>query len=138
MTDQWVVVLDTGTTRCVPYGPIDDEETAKSFAEFLTSEVDPAGWHRLLSPTAELLSFWRNHAVVEADVYPEDWPPKPGQVWQDRDGNRWACAGTPPRMNSYMFCLAHPGDDPAEEIWRRFGPLHLVMSISPTEEEAPF
>jgi len=130
MTDQWVVSV--GHTF---YGPTESEETARDFAVFLTAEVDPAAVYKLHSPTRELLANYKTFGASRR--YPDEWPPKPGGIWQDRDGNRWACSAHP-RLNSYMFCLAHPGDDPAEEIWRRFGPLRLVASISPTEEEAPF
>ena len=54
MTDQWVVVVN-GTF----YGPTDDEDLAREFAEFLTAEVDPATVHRLHSPTSELLAHYK-------------------------------------------------------------------------------
>lgn len=138
MTDQWVVVLHTGsgpTATCV-YGPIGDEDTARSFAEFMKVEVDPATVHRLMSPTAELLANWRNRQL-DNTVRPEFWPPQPGQIWQDRNKDRWICVGTP-SQTPYLTCLAHMADDSAEEIWRVHGPMSFVTSTDPTEVECPF
>lgn len=60
MTDQWVVLLDTGGER-IAYGPTEDEDTARDFAAFLSAEVDPAIPLKLRSPTRELLAFWQMH-----------------------------------------------------------------------------
>jgi hypothetical protein len=57
MTDQWAVVLDVGDGELVIYGPIDDEGTARKFAQYLTAEVDPATACRLRSPVRELLAW---------------------------------------------------------------------------------
>lgn len=58
MTDQWIVLLDSSHGQFA-YGPTEDEDTARDFAAFLTSEVDSATPLRLRAPTAELLSYWR-------------------------------------------------------------------------------
>lgn len=57
MTDQWVVVLDSGMPRPYVYGPIDNEFTARKFAQFLTAEVDPAFACQLRSAMGELLTW---------------------------------------------------------------------------------
>lgn len=132
MSGQWVVVVNQTF-----YGPTEDEDTAREFAAYLTAEVDPAAVYKLHSPTRELLAYYKNFMRTRAK-YPPEWPPKPGEIWQDRAGNRWACAATPSSTNSYLVCLARPADDSAEEIWRTHGPLRRVYTISPTEEECPF
>lgn len=139
MTDQWVVVLNTGGDPYV-YGT-EDEDTARQFAEYLTAEVDPAYAVCLRSPMAELLGFWRQHRVLVAETRearPEFWPPQPGQIWQDRNGWRWVCAATGNPTASYLVCLAQQADDSAEEVWRLFGPMTLVSTVDPTEQECPF
>ena len=57
---QWIVLLDIGETRFA-YGPTDDEDTARDFAEFLSTEVDPAEPVVLYSPTRALLAHWKQH-----------------------------------------------------------------------------
>ena len=137
MTDQWVVVLNTGAGPYV-YGT-EDEDTARQFAEYLTAEVDPASAHRLRSPTAELLSFWRRHDMQRSQAdRAEFWPPRPGQIWQDRNRDRWVCAATGNPTASYLVCLAQQADDSAEEVRRLFGPMTLVSTVDPTEQECPF
>lgn len=61
MTRQWVVLLDVGGPDPLIYGPTEDEDTARDFAAFLTAEVDPARVVELLSPTKQLISFWKHH-----------------------------------------------------------------------------
>jgi len=58
MTGQWVVVLGRGMPLPDVYGPIDNEFTARKFAEFLTTEVDPAFARQLRSPMGELLTWY--------------------------------------------------------------------------------
>lgn len=59
MSEQWIVLLRTGSPEeIVVYGPM-DAEAAGEFAAFLTAEVDPAVMRKLRSPTHELLGFWR-------------------------------------------------------------------------------
>lgn len=135
----FVVLLKTGSETGVLYGPFDTRLEANEFAEFMSKEVDPATVESLRSPTLELLAFWRNELKRpdRADK-PEYWPPKPGQVWQDRDLNRWVCAGTNASNTPYLVCIAYQADDSAEEILRKCGPLKLVHSFDPHEEEVPF
>jgi hypothetical protein len=72
--------------------------------------------------------------LLPPDPRPENWPPTMGQIWQDRHGERWICAG----RNGRLTCLARPAGDNAEDIWREHGPLSFVWSFNPREEEAPF
>ncbi|TDD45406.1 hypothetical protein E1286_24115 [Nonomuraea terrae] len=53
---KWIVRL---VEQRIPYGPFDDEQEARRFADFLTTEVDPAAVEPLRSPTTELLN-WRD------------------------------------------------------------------------------
>ena len=73
--------------------------------------------------------------------FPDEWPPKPGDIWQDREGNRWVC--TPVTGGgSYLSCLAHHGEDSAEAIWEMHGPMtrlyRYAVSADPSEVECPF
>lgn len=131
MTGQWAVVMRVDDQNILVYGPIADEDTAAQFAQFLTAEVDPAVHYRMRSPEQELLGFWRSGESRSAvDARPDEWPPEPGQIWQDRDGVRWVATApyNPTRTN--LACLARPADDDAEEIWQCFGPMSLVDSVA--------
>lgn len=136
MTAQWIVLLKTTGTGCM-YGPFDDEAQAEHFADFLTTEVDPATVVPLKSPIAELLAWRRNRMIPDVPPKPYNWPPKVGEVWQDRGGDRWICTPTGSN-NSYLTCLAKRADDGADEIWRLFGPLTLIMTVPVEDEEPPF
>jgi hypothetical protein len=140
----WVILLATGGTgeATHAYGPVEDEALARQFAAFLTGEVDPATCLRLVTPLDELLGWWRNNRQpADTHVRPIGWPPKPGEIWEDRAGDRWICLRhhTNPAAGSYLTCVARQADDNAEEIWRLFGPLHHVQFVAPTTgEEPPF
>jgi hypothetical protein len=58
MTDQWCVLLNTGTDFLV-YGPMHAVE-AQGFAAFMTDTVDPATPRKLHSPTAEMLAWYQH------------------------------------------------------------------------------
>lgn len=138
---KFVVLLSTGRSEELPfpYGPFDDMAEAEDFAAFVAKEIDPASVVPLRSPSKELLAWWRTHRdELPAAVTPEHWPPRPGQVWQDGESNRWVCAGTNASNTPYLVCIAYQADDSAEEIWRLHGPMTLVHSFAPTEEECPF
>lgn len=128
--EQWVVVL-RGQKEAMVYGPT-DATTAKEFAEYLTVEVDPASAHKLRSPTRELLAFWRQRRQQSIDLT-ENWPPKPGDIWQDRNGNRWSC-----QVGGYLASLAFTADDAPDEIARIYGPMALVSRPDVKEVECPF
>lgn len=87
-------------------------------------------------------------SVADIDLHPVDWPPLPGDIWTDKHGRRWACqhpacfgswdgAGA---AKSYLVCLAEPGDDHADEIYRRHGPLRLTYRPKPDarDDESSF
>lgn len=135
----WIVRLQTGRKpEYVPYGPFDNEAMAQDFADFLTSEVDPATVHRLRAPVGELLGYWasvREKGAPPADWRPEYWPPQPGHIWQDRNKDRWIGTGG---NSGYLTCLSRVADDNAEHIWAHHGPMTFVQCVSPTEEEVPF
>lgn len=131
---RFAVILTTGNGVHYGYGPIEDPEHARQFAAFLSREVDPAEVVKLIDPIDELLAFHRrNHDGDERTI---GWPPKPGDIWQDKGGDRWACTRTN-GPNSYLTCLARVADDNAEEIWRQHGPMTYVASIPPTKDEEP-
>lgn len=143
--NRWVVLLAAGGNgeATHAYGPIDDEDMARQFATFLTGEVDPATYLRMVTPMDELLGWWRSNRQPPpaADQRPIGWPPRPGDVWQDRAGDRWICVRHHPAgvAAGYLICVANQADDSAEEVWRLFGPLQRVQSIAPTlNEEPPF
>jgi hypothetical protein len=52
----WIVRL---TDQPGAYGPFDDRASADRFADFLTTEVDPAHIEQLHDPVTELLN-WRD------------------------------------------------------------------------------
>jgi hypothetical protein len=136
---QWVVLLNTGNNETVAYGPIDDAECAEAFAVYLTAEVDPASVRALRSPVHELLAWWRNNRQAADQPKPGMWPPMPGSIWQDKNGDRWAAIRVRRPDTSYLVCLASQAEDNADEIWRRWGPLTFVQFIAPTlAEEPPF
>ena len=91
----------------------------------------------LRSPVGELLGYWRSLRATKTEVRPEGWPPIPGQVWEDRDRDRWICttirSGLP-----YLVCIARQAEDNAEEILRTQGPLSRVDFVTPNGEEPPF
>ena len=144
MTDRWMVLLETGPHEHVLFGPFDDEATAEHFADYLTDEVDPAKAIKMQSPVMELIAYYRKTSEQAARQTTADrpmyWPPSPGEIWQDRNGDRWACARVPKSPGAhYLMCLAHQADDSAEEIWRIYGPMQRVQFVAPTlDEEPPF
>jgi hypothetical protein len=140
----WAVVLRTGDQpdQQYLYGPIDDEAHAERFAEYLTKEVDPAHVERMHSPLAEMLR-WHQYESKRLDAglpAPEHWPPLPGDIWQDKDGNRWTCSAEQHTANGrpYLVCLAFTADDSADEINRKYGPMRLVYRPDVREYEVPF
>jgi hypothetical protein len=58
MSGQWVVLMPIGQDGMAAYGPMDGV-TAGEFAQYLNAQARPALRVQLLSPTRELLSFWR-------------------------------------------------------------------------------
>jgi hypothetical protein len=141
MSGAWVVVVRSGDRDddTYVYGPLDDGQIAARFADFMTTEVDPARAYRIEPPTPELLLFWNRTIKGEPTTSkrPVGWPPSPGEVWQDRGGDRWVCARVTGKNVSYLTCLARMADDNAEEIWRQYGPMTRVQFVAPTKDEEP-
>lgn len=76
MSEQWIVLLHTGTAH-IAYGPMDARQ-ADVFAKWLSLTVDPAVPLKLNSPLGEMLGWWsneyeRNECTAGADcpVHPE-------------------------------------------------------------------
>lgn len=140
MTQAWVVVMRTGDRDddAYVYGPLSDADVARRFADFMTTEVDPARVYRVESPVPELLQFWNRTMKGEptSPKMPVGWPPSPGEVWEDRGGDRWVCTRTAGK-HAYLVCLARMADDSAEEIWRNHGPMTRVALVAPTKDEEP-
>jgi hypothetical protein len=86
--------------------------------------------------TAEDQTVHVTDRVRFAPAGPEHWPPLLGDVWQDREGRRWAAFRD--RDTSYLECLAMPADDSAEEIDRVYGPMTLVSRPDVRERKCPF
>lgn len=59
---------------------------------------------------------------------PEEWPPRVGSVWADRDGDEW----TSPLSGLLVAPRGVHGQD-AENIWDWYGPLTFVRNLV-TEE----
>ena len=58
-------------------------------------------------------------------VAPADWPPRPGDLWRDRDGEIWFVVTHMDHSGPHL----RASDDsiaPADYIARHFGPLTLV------------
>lgn len=143
MTEQWVVILRTGDRPddTYVYGPLADKATAGRVADFLTTEIDPARAYLLESPVPELLLFWNRTLRGESTTSKRapEWPPSPGDIWEDRNGDRWICTRLKPGDTSrYLTCIARQADDSAEEIWRLYGPMKRHTFIPPNVEEPPF
>jgi len=134
----YAVLLSRPNRDPYVYGPFGDRTLAAQFAAFLRAEVDPAVVVEVLSPVRELLC-WRegikieqaHQRAAEQAKTPEYWPPKPGDTWQDRVGDRWCC-----QQDGTLACLAVKGigrpDDTATEIARVYGPMRLVYRPEPT------
>lgn len=85
-------------------------------------------WAKLLMPDAH------RRGVVDAHVWPEYWPPRHGDIWQDRHGARWSC-----QADLTLARLSNPpADDTANEIEGAHGPMALVYRPDPLELECPF
>lgn len=136
---RYVVILNTGLGQHA-FGPIEDREYARRFAAFMTREVDPAEAVKLIDPLDELLAYEKRMEGLAKDEpakRPLNWPPSPGEIWQDKGGDRWVCTRATGPGVSYLTCLARMADDSAEEIWRQHGPMSRISFIAPTEEEEP-
>jgi len=100
--------------------------------KFVGDSAEVTDWARAIQPTA-----LAHPAKAVDDQRPEFWPPQPGQIWQDRNKDRWICTATP-STTPYLVCVARQGDDSAEEIWDLYGPMTFIQSMDPTEVECPF
>lgn len=76
----------------------------------------PNGASLLIDPTSD--------AVTVERVHPSEWPPKPADVWLDRDGDPWFCADNGPR-GPYLVSAAGL-DKFTEEVVKYHGPLTLA------------
>lgn len=130
-----VVLLDSSHGPHV-YGPFRDVVEAEKFAEFLTAEVDPASVLRLIPAVDELLGWWAHTRSRETEPLAEEgmWPPRLGDVWQDKRGDRWLAVPG----EQLLHMANRNGAAPYAEIWRLFGPLTIVRRTEAHEEEVPF
>lgn len=62
--------------------------------------------------------------VTVERVAPAEWPPRPGDLWRDRDGALWFVAGTD-RRGMRMYATSGDSADP-DHVNRRYGPITLV------------
>jgi hypothetical protein len=95
---------------------------------FVGDSADVTDWAKAVQPDAVVQVQSRGAEL------PEHWPPKPGDIWQDRAGARWACQPT----DGMLARLDGDGDDSPNEINHHHGPLTLVSRVDPSEEECPF
>jgi hypothetical protein len=63
---RWCVRLNGESLNNVTWGPFDDEDSAREFAQFVFSEIDPCEVARLMDPAQELLS-WRTSEIDRND-----------------------------------------------------------------------
>lgn len=75
VTDQWVVLLNTGTD-IYAYGPMEAGE-AQAFARFMTKEVDPATAFKLRSPLREVLGWHESELARNNCTHGDDCPEHP-------------------------------------------------------------
>jgi hypothetical protein len=77
-------------------------------------------------------------AAPKAEPPPANWPPRKGDIWQDRGGRRWMCTGG--STMPFLECLAEQADDHADEINRAYGPMTLVSrpDVRDYGDEVPF
>jgi hypothetical protein len=85
----WIVRL---TDQPGAYGPFDDRASATRFADFLTTEVDPAHIEQLHDPVTELLN-WRDamHAGAHLPTRPsvrggDDIGPEAEALYREEQG----------------------------------------------------
>lgn len=78
MSDQWIVLLRTGSPEeIIAYGPM-DARTAEEFAQWLSATVDPAVPRRLASPVGEMLAWHRSEYERNECTLNADCPVHPG------------------------------------------------------------
>lgn len=65
--------------------------------------------------------------------FPDHWPPRHGDIWQDNSGDRWSC-----QQDGSLAGLARKADGAPAEINSVYGPTTLVYRPDATEEGAPF
>lgn len=66
---QFFVLLDNGQKAA--WGPFGSREDAEQFAEFVTTEIDPAEVRTLSSPVGELLAWRESMRTALEEVTPD-------------------------------------------------------------------
>ena len=66
--------------------------------------------------------------VTVEHAAPAEWPPQPGDLWRDCDGDVWlvCMVGDGEVFGLTMICAAGAADRSPEQLAERFGPLTLV------------
>lgn len=79
--------------------------------------------------------------VVEAHVWPENWPPKHGDIWEASNGRRWVCEDQG-KVLSRLSRSTDPwdldDDAPPDVVEKTRGPMKLVYRPTPWNQECPF
>ena len=75
---------------------------------------------------------WGPDLLVER-VAPAEWPPQPGDLWRDHDGNLWFVLDRPDHSTPHF---RSPADSiaPGDYIAAHHGPLTLVHREEPGHE----
>lgn len=100
-------------------------------------EVDAlTGVHRAETENGAIISWLAADTRVEVvRVAPAEWPPRPGDLWRDRDGALWAWRRYTYHDGEYRIdsedFISLDGKrcqwgDQADDVLRDFGPLQLV------------
>lgn len=90
------------------------------------------GYLRVDLDTGPQLAIMADHPAVTVErVAPAEWPPRPGDVWRDRDGSPWFAATVIERGgNAVVRMLSGLGHEPSYQypatFVQRSGPLTLV------------
>jgi hypothetical protein len=72
--------------------------------------------------------------VTVTRLAPFQWPPRPGDLWQDAHGARWLATGNSPTPDAWMLS----GEESAcyaSRLLQDRGPLQLLFRDPPDDEE---
>lgn len=96
---------------------------------FVGDSQDITDWARLIAADAMVGG---RRKPIDAQVWPENWPPQVGDVWQDRHDDCWLF-----ESSGVLIRLTGGADDTPAEIHRVYGPLKLERRPAKTNR-CPF
>lgn len=71
----------------------------------------------------QALLAWVNEPAGTRRVWPDNWPPKVGEVWRDSRDEVWAVMATGKLVPLANDVDDHPRLWPADEVESKFGPM---------------